>query len=91
MCSDATGEELDAVCTMTGARYLELGLELGLTKTEIDVYEMDHRYCQPITRHILHSWIKRTESKAIWEVLGDALYEIGVGVQFIIDDICNKA
>jgi len=85
----ATDAELDVACTMAGAKYLELGLELGFRKEEIDVYKADHVNCQPITRHILRAWIDRQGPDATWEALGDALCEIDTDVQFIIDDICS--
>jgi len=87
--SDATDADLDVVCTFAGAKYLELGLELGFRKEEIDLYEKDHIYCRPITRQILKAWVERQGPDATWGALGDALYEIRCDVQFIIDNIFN--
>jgi len=87
--SDATDEDLDNICTMCGAKYLELGLELGFRKEEIDVFEKDHTYCHPITIHIIQAWINRQGSEATWGTLGDAMYEIRTDPEFI-KDICLR-
>jgi len=81
---------MDTVCTMAGAKYLELGLELGLLKEQIDVVEKDHRYCQKITREVIKAWDRKERNLATWEVLGDALFEIRAKAEFI-KDICNTS
>jgi len=62
--SNATDAVMDTICLMTGARYLEFGLELGFSEEEIDIFDSDKRKCQLITSKILKSWIKRQGSKA---------------------------
>jgi len=81
--SKATDKEIDEICTRVGAKYLELGLELMLLKEQVDAFEKDYRYCHPITRHIIKTWITEQETKATWEALGDILYEIGCDTHFI--------
>lgn len=73
---------------MTGAKCLEFGLELGFTEEEVDIIEYNEKKCQLITREILKYWIRRQGSKATWKILGDALYEIRAGVDFI-KDMCQ--
>jgi len=78
-----TDSVLDKICTLTGGKYLELGLELGFEEAEIEIIETDHRGCQAITREILKSWIEKRGFNSTWKELGDALYEIRAGTSFI--------
>jgi len=83
--TEATDEVKDKICTMAGARYMELGLELGFEEEKLNILKTDHKGCHAITREILQLWIEREGPTATWKVLGDTLYEIRVGVDFIKD------
>jgi len=83
----ASDAEVDKVCTYAGYKYLELGIELGFIKEEIDAFEQDHKMCHKITKAIIESWVKKNGHRATWEVLGDALYEVGADSGFI-KDVC---
>jgi len=85
-----TDEVLDGICTITGAKFLELGLELGLKEEEINSIEFQLKGCQAITRRILKSWIQERGPNATWMALGDALYEIKAGVDFIKEACCKQ-
>jgi len=84
---DASDSEVDKVCTYAGSKYLELGIELGFLKAEIDAFEQDHKMCHQITKAIIESWVKKNGDRATWEVLGDALFEVGANPAFI-KDVC---
>jgi len=62
---------------------MELDLELGFEEEKINILKSEHKGCCEVTREILKLWIEREGPKATWKVLGDSLYEIDVGVDFI--------
>lgn len=83
--SSASDEDKDYVCFLVGSKYLHFGLELKFHEEKIDAFEKDYERCNPITKKIIEAWIHRDGNEATWMVLGDALYEIEVGVQTFKD------
>jgi len=68
---------------LVGGRYLRFGLELEFREENIDEFRRDFGRCHVVAQHIIEEWIERDQDDANWMHLGDALHEIGAGLEYI--------
>ena len=67
-------------------RWKELGLQLKVKPTSLDIIEMDFHYSRDCFREMLREWLRMADPSPTWEALIAALKSNSVGLR----DVARK-
>ena len=65
-------------CKQCSAKWEEIGLNLGISKSSLDIIQTDYHNCEECMFEMLSKWLKKENAKCIpsWRSLCQAIYSV---------------